>query len=88
MPHCLRCVLLFLSSEAKLRKFIGSNKTVNTLFSFQTYTSASWKASVNKETKIRKFTFTIETKEKEEDTPLPNACNYSEINSNTRKQKT
>lgn len=56
MPYCLRCVLLFLPSEAKLRKFIGSNKTVNTLFSlFQTN-----EASINNETKIRKFTFTIE----------------------------
>lgn len=61
MPYCLRCVLLFLTSEAKLRKFIGSNKTVNTLFSlFQTNTDATWKASINNETKIRKFTFTIE----------------------------
>lgn len=82
------CPTISIKREAKLRKFIGSNKTVNTLFSFQTNTSAGWKASINKETKIRKFTFTNETKEKEEDTPLPNACNYREINSNTRKQKT
>lgn len=66
MPYCLRCVQLFLSSEPKLRKFIGSNKTVNTLFFlFQTNTSANWEASINKETKIRKFTFTIEANEKQ-----------------------
>lgn len=88
MPYCLRCVLLFLSSEAKLRKFIGKNKTVNTLFLFQTNTGANWKASMNKETKILKFTFTIEANEEEkEEAHLPNACNYREINSNTFLQR-
>lgn len=52
MFHCVRRALLFLLSEAKLRKFIGSNKNVNTLFFKRTLHRRRQQA------KIRKFTFT------------------------------